>query len=84
MALPMLALGTPLIAGFMRQALSTGVKQGVVGKALQKFLDIQDKIGPFGYGFLYAGGTVQGYHLNSAMYNKPFKYIGTPRRISKL
>lgn len=80
----MLALGTPLIAGMMRQALSTGVKQGKFGKALQKFLDIQEKIGPFGYGFLYAGGTVQGYHLNSAMYNKPFKYIGSPRRLSKL
>lgn len=84
MAFPMLALGAPLMAGVMRQGLSTGLKQGIFGKALKKFLDIQDKIGPFGYGFLYAGGTVQGYHLNSALYNKPFKYIGSPRRISRL
>tara|TARA_B100000029_G_C17052566_1_gene770064 strand:- start:221 stop:463 length:243 start_codon:yes stop_codon:yes gene_type:complete len=73
----------PLGAGLMRQAISSGIRSKL-GAAVNFYQNINEKIGPFGYGFLYAGGTVQGYHLNSSIYNKPFKYIGSPRRISKL
>ena len=81
MAFQMLLI--PLGAGLARQAISTGLRSGI-GSIISKYQSINEKIGPFGYGFLYAGGTVQGYHINSAIYNKPFKYIGAPRRINRL
>ena len=71
-------LATPFIAGAARFALSRS------HKIINMYHQINEKIGPFGYGFLYAGGTVAGYHLNSSLWNKPFKYIGSPRRLSKL
>ena len=38
--------------------------------------------GPFGY--MYAGGTVVGYHDISGLYEKKWTYLGSPQRVKKL
>ena len=38
--------------------------------------------GPFGY--MYAGGTVVGYHDISGLYAKKWTYLGSPQRVKKL
>tara|TARA_Y100000590_G_C15708989_1_gene1009663 strand:+ start:165 stop:419 length:255 start_codon:yes stop_codon:yes gene_type:complete len=38
--------------------------------------------GPFGY--MYAGGTVLGYHDISGLYEKKWTYLGSPQRVKKL
>ena len=38
----------------------------------------------FPFGYMYAGGTVVGYHDFSGIYDKKWTYLGSPQRVKKL